>query len=277
MATSHRVLLRRAVKRRRGIPVRPLNMAHWRRSSEKSSWFLKSHVEDPPVSASEMQDKLRACGHSFLERIRRFGGGVLRRADAFWAERSEGVDARLHYHVEQGNGAPTLYITGSCAELRCPELLERLEGRIYVAILPIAGTTRRVAIRLPRINPPPPLEQEFPSESLSMYIKDALTHLIGAQHPWRRFEIAKYSGQIHFHMYAICADMQPHRLLREMEGGGPREIADALAKWEGSAPAIPAMRPGDTPWGRPRRNQRMSARRRAAPEKIRRRSSVAHA
>ena len=79
-----------------------------------------------------MQDKLRAGAHSFLGRLRRVGGGVLRGTDAYVAERSEDVDAWLHYHVEQGRGCPTRFITGSFAEFRWTELLDRPDGRICI-------------------------------------------------------------------------------------------------------------------------------------------------
>ena len=64
------------------FPFVALNMVYRRRSSEPSNWFLKSHAEDPPANAAEMQDKLRACGRSFLEGARHFGGFVPRWADA---------------------------------------------------------------------------------------------------------------------------------------------------------------------------------------------------
>ena len=53
------------------------NMADRRRSAERISWFLKSNVDGPPANAAEIQGKLHACDHSFMERDRRFGGGFL--------------------------------------------------------------------------------------------------------------------------------------------------------------------------------------------------------
>ena len=38
--------------------------------------------------------------------------------DAFREERSDDADARPNYHVEQGIGAPTLFITVGCAGFR---------------------------------------------------------------------------------------------------------------------------------------------------------------
>ena len=85
------------------------------------------------MNAAEIQGRLRAGDHSFLGRLPRFGGGVLRGADAFWPDRSGDVDARLHYHVDQGNGVPTLVVTGRCAEFQWAELLDKLEERIFAA------------------------------------------------------------------------------------------------------------------------------------------------
>ena len=41
-------------------PFVALNMMYRRRSIEQSGWFLKSHVEDAPANAAEIQDKLSA-------------------------------------------------------------------------------------------------------------------------------------------------------------------------------------------------------------------------
>ena len=43
--------------------------------------------------------------------------------------------------------------------------------------------------------------------------------------------------------------MQPHRLLREMDGGESQEVADALEKWALGALSRAAMHPADTPDG----------------------------
>ena len=66
---------------------------------------------------------------------------------------------------------------------------------------------------------------------LVLYLKEVLIPVFGAKHYWCRFEFAKSRGQIQFHLFAICADKQPHKLLREMEGGDSQEVADALVKW----------------------------------------------
>ena len=115
------------------------------------------------MNAAEMQGRLRAGGRSFLDRLRHFGGGAIRGTDAYWADGSDDVDAWLHYHVEQGNGVTTLFITGSCADFHWVELLDRIAGRIYIDTGESAGLmggTRHVGTRHCRITPS--LPRSFP-------------------------------------------------------------------------------------------------------------------
>ena len=68
-------------------------MMYRRRSVEQSGWPLKSHVEDAPANAAEIQGELRAGDVSFIDRPRYFGGGVLRGTDSYSTDRSEDVAA----------------------------------------------------------------------------------------------------------------------------------------------------------------------------------------
>ena len=87
------------------------------------------------------------------------------------------------------------------------------------------------------------LVQEFFQTRLEMYIKEVLAPVFGVKHYWYRLEFAKSRGQIHFHMFAISADKQPHRLLHEMKGSGDQEKAGALAAWAWGSLSLTAMHP----------------------------------
>ena len=72
---------------------------------------------------------------SFIDRLRRFGGGALRGADAYCADRSDDVGEWLHYRVDRRGGVPSLFITGSCADPHLPELRDKLVEGIYISRL----------------------------------------------------------------------------------------------------------------------------------------------
>ena len=63
------------------------------------------------------------------------------------------------------------------------------------------------------------------------------------------FEFAKSSHRVHFRLFAICADWNPRKLLREMECGDSQEVADAIANWAFETLALAAIRPSDATEG----------------------------
>ena len=166
-----------------------------------------------------MQDNLRAGDRSFPDRLRRFGGGVPRCTDAYWAERADDVDAWPRYRVEKRRGSPTLFVAGSCAEFHWAEIIDRPEGRIYIATGGSADLRADATRRHQAVQDYSLLVHEFPQERLTIYLKAALTPVFGVHHYRHMFEFAKSRGEIHFRLFSICEDNQPNRLPREMEGG----------------------------------------------------------
>ena len=144
------------------FPFVALNMACGRMSAEKSRLFLKSHVEGPPANAAEIQCKLRAGDHSFLDRLRRFGGGFLRGTDAYWAEALGDVDAWIRYQVEQGADPRRSSLRGVAPSSIGPIAFIGPRGA-FTSIqgnLRISGRTRQVGTRQCMITPS--LPRSFP-------------------------------------------------------------------------------------------------------------------
>ena len=159
-------------------------------------------------------------------------------------------DACLRYHVEKGGGGvPTLLITGSCAEFHRPDLLDRLDCRIYVAAGESVGLAKEDARLYREVQDYSLLAQEFSQRMLFLYINEALNRLFGSKQYWYMFEFAKSRGALHFQLFAICAAIQPHKLPREMGCGELQEDADAIDNWACGAPSFAAMRHEDTPAG----------------------------
>ena len=110
-----------------------------------------------------------------------------------------------------------------CAEFQCAEFLDKLEGRIFAAtgeVLDIRGRDSGRAYQ--DAQDYYLLAQQFFQAMIEAYIKEALVPVFGLEHFRYRYEFAKSRGRIHFHMFAITAGKQPHRILREMRGGGSR-------------------------------------------------------
>ena len=169
-------------------------MMYRRRSVDRSGRFLEIHVDGAPENDAEIQGKLRARDVPFIDRIRHFGGGVLRGEDAYWADRPDDVGAWLHYHVEHGGGAPTLFITGSCAEFHWPELLGKLEVRIYIATGEVSGLREDNSRRYQAAQDYSMLVHQFFQVRLDLYIKEVPIPVFDVKHYWYRFEFSKWRG-----------------------------------------------------------------------------------
>ena len=111
--------------------------------------------------------------------------------------------------------------------------LGKLEGRIFFAtgdVLDIRGEgSGRVYQAAQDYSL---LAHQLFQARLEAYIEEALAPAFGVMNYWYMYQFSKSSGEIHFRMFSIKADKQPHRLIREMRGGGSQEEAGAPANWE---------------------------------------------
>ena len=123
------------------FPFVSMNMAYRRRSADRSSWFLKSHVEGPPLPANAVRrgDAGQAPGGRPLlpRRAQAFRRRVPRCTYSYCADRSGDVDAWLRYRVEKGG--PDAFHYGESRRVPSAELLGRSAGRIYIAAAESAG------------------------------------------------------------------------------------------------------------------------------------------
>ena len=155
------------------------------------------------MNAADIQDRARPGNESFLDRMRQFGGGVFRVADAYWSGRSGDVDARLQYHADEGNGAPNLFIDGSLPEFLRPGILGRMEGQIPQATGDVVGHREDAARRFQAVQDYSMSVRQFPHSRLEPYVKEVRIPAFGAKHFWYRYEFTKSRSQIRPHMFAI--------------------------------------------------------------------------
>ena len=57
----------------------------------------------------------------------------VRRSDGYWRAKKAELYIWINCHVDAGHGAPTLFMTFSCAEYFWPDLKRLLEERIFAA------------------------------------------------------------------------------------------------------------------------------------------------
>jgi hypothetical protein len=187
-----------------------------KRNTQMGSFFVKSHISNPPRSIDELKQKLQDGDSSFVNKIM-FYSKRSRGTDAYWRHKRAELYNWIHYHIAAGNGAPTIFLTLSCAEYFWTDMIRLLEERVWIAEgrnVDDAGRrcyrdgkaidfTINVSARNKAVNDYSIVVQEFFIKRLEDWLDTVGKRVLGIEHYWCRLEFAKGRGQIHAHLIAI--------------------------------------------------------------------------
>lgn len=94
-------------------------------SSKSGSWFYREFLgKEKPVSLEKLKEEIQNGNTSFISKILYFSSTKIRGCDAYWRSKKRELQNWIDHHVQQGHGAPTLFITLSCAENYFPDLYD---------------------------------------------------------------------------------------------------------------------------------------------------------
>lgn len=216
------------------------------RNRDSGSYFVNSHISNPPRSLEELQESLRRGDHSFVNKIVYYNKRI-RGSDAYWRLKRSELYNWIHYHIANGHGAPNGFFTLSCAEYFWPDMIRLLEERIWIAEgrqlnergektdrngESINLTDNRKA-RNKAVNDYAIVVQEFFIRRTEDYLNTVGRKVLGIEYYWLRYEFAKGRGQIHAHILVILNKSIQKRIQEEVNGAnGCRDReAKAIASW----------------------------------------------
>jgi hypothetical protein len=92
-----------------------LNCAARKRNTNQVQWFVNNllHSEDIPC-INTFKQKLKNNDTKFIEKLQYFAQCVPG-SDSYWRNKRAELISWIRHHVEQGNGAPSLFLTFSYA------------------------------------------------------------------------------------------------------------------------------------------------------------------
>eukprot|EP00978_Attheya_sp_CCMP212_P006512 scaffold15011_cov59-Attheya_sp.AAC.2 len=109
-----------------------LNYMQRHRNTRSGGWFMKDFATDIPCSLSDLKMKLSNGDDSFFSKLA-YLGEKTRGTDSYWRCKKSELYSWINHHVSVGHGAPTIFMTLSCAEFHWPDLKRVLEKRIWIA------------------------------------------------------------------------------------------------------------------------------------------------
>lgn len=187
-----------------------------KKNVSSGSYFVKSHIVNPPRTIDELKDELRSGNSSFVNKIM-FYSKRLRGTDGYWRHQRAQLYNWIHHHIAAGNGAPNIFLTLSCAEYFWADMIRLLEERVWIAEGKnvnkdgahcyrngiIIDFSANVTARNKAVNDYSIVVQEFFIRRLEDWLNSVGKRVIGIEHYWCRLEFAKGRGQIHAHLIAI--------------------------------------------------------------------------
>jgi hypothetical protein len=182
-------------------------------SRNSSSYFVQQFVSEPNITLKKVQERIKEGDLAFVGKIQTFSAEKSRGTDSYWRSQKRKLDSWIMHHMNEGNGAPTLFMTLSCAEYWWNDLnqllLERLQGSEDEGrardLFSDDDTTRKEA-RKELIDKHTIIVQEFFQIRVRAWVETVGAKLYGIKHIFIRYEFAAGRGQIHAHMLAITRD-----------------------------------------------------------------------
>jgi hypothetical protein len=206
-----------------------LNYAQRKNVMRQGGYFVNNFYKDGPSSLRDLQEEIRAGHTGWVDRITYFGFKVSGSA-GYWRQKRQEVYSWINHHVHLANGAPSLFITLSCAEYYWPDVKRLIEERYKMANLPVPELGKPGTSRY--INDFTLVIQEYFQLRVKHWISTIGKTLFKIKHHWLRFEFAPGRGQIHAHMLAIVDNKEVMRHAYHLHSHGHTKLhAELLARW----------------------------------------------
>ena len=232
------------------------NMIVHRQVLHESNFVVRQSLGDNHVEVSDLLKKLQNGDDSILKKILYFGSN-LRGTSQYWGQRKKEIHSLIEYQIHNGNGLPSIFATGSCAEYHWKPLRRLL--KIYLQ--ETTGTDVDINdknILYQALQDNTHIVGQYFDLRTTSYFKEIMGPVFGTDTYFYKQEFAKSRGMIHWHGLLWRSDMEPHNLLWEALQSGKslqNEAAQIVATWANKQFGLTALHPaGSDTEGNPRKD-----------------------
>lgn len=202
------------------------------RNGSSGRYFVNTFHNNCPDTLEELQEEIQKGNSSFVNSLTYYTKRI-KGSTPYWNQKRSEVYAWINHQVNEGNGAPSFFITLSCAEYFWADVIELLRDRLTVAGIDpsdcYVGSKKLVQIA----NDYSIVIQEYFQARVKLWLDTVGAKVFGIKHYWVRYEFAPGRGQIHAHLLAITADQAhyEHAYHLSRQDGGEKLRADYLSAW----------------------------------------------
>jgi hypothetical protein len=228
-----------------------LNYAECRRNMAQGQWFVNNflHSEEIPC-IDALKEKLKNNDTQFIEKLQHFAQCVPG-SDSYWRNKRAELISWTGHRKKQGNGAPSLFVTFSCAEYHWKDIEKLLNDRRKIAVDPPVSL-KSVTEKVRAVNDYSIIIQKYFQVRVSDFIENNSKEVFGIHNYYARFEFAKSQGQIHVHILAMLGKKSSIIELNDLvykERHDVKKQARVADDWMMNVFGLTAIHPGSSTGG----------------------------
>ena len=175
------------------------------RNLSSGKWFVDNHHKNCPETLEELKIGVENGNTSFVNSLNYYNQCIIG-SSPYWFKKRQELYAWVNHHVQIGNGAPTMFITLSCAEYMWADIIDKIKERMEIAgedsSQGFVGSDKLCGF----VNDYSIVVQEYFQQRVVAWLETVGKDVFNIKHYWVRYEFAPGRGQIHAHMLCIPAD-----------------------------------------------------------------------
>jgi hypothetical protein len=188
-----------------------LNYLQRHQNNISGGFFVRDFIKcNRPSDVTELKKQVQGGDYSFIDKLIYFSSKI-RGSDSYWRLKKSQLYTWVYWHIEQGHGPPTLFITLSCAEYYWPDIRRLMEDRIRLTgIDEYKNNNNKSEILstkaeyMKSVNHYSIVVQEYFITRVKDWMETFAKKVLGVTNYFVRFEFAKGRGETHAHILAIA-------------------------------------------------------------------------
>ena len=193
-----------------------LNYIIRHRNSTSGGFFIDKFHQNCPETLEDLKESVEKGDTSFINSLTYYSKRV-KGSNSYWMQKRSEVYSWINHHVEVGNGAPTFFITLSCAEHYWADVALLLKDRLDQAGLDSSGCNVGAPGFSQLVNDYSIVVQEYFQERVIQWLNSVGRVIFDIEHYWIRYEFAPGRGQIHAHLLAISRNQDIYKLAHDID------------------------------------------------------------
>ncbi len=181
-----------------------LNYVQRHQNNLSGGFFVRDFIKTGrPSDLDELKSQVEQGNLSFIDKLIYFSSKI-RGSDSYWRMQKSHLYSWVYWHIEKGHGAPTMFITLSCAEYFWPDIKRLLEGRMHQTEIYAKKTLLNKQDMMKAVNEYSIVVQEYFITKVKDWMETFARDVLKVRHWFVRFEFAKGRGEIHAHILAVA-------------------------------------------------------------------------